>query len=258
MQDASFQFDVMPNCDPVAQSVAEFLKCDACLVCVATEFEFALAGRSGAGAAHTTGFALDDTLCTRTLHSNAVLRWPDVSQVTGLSDTGAVQTLDIKAYMGVPLRRSTGEVVGFVSAVHNAPRLWRSSDTHYLTTIAELLQARIECHLLQAEQDALSMALAENDGVLAALARVGGTSLTVQSANDTLLFVNQAVERELGLRDADVLALPALVRSVVGQGQATADLVVDLPERGATALRVRIIRCADGLLVADWTLGDAP
>ena len=44
------------------------------------------------------------------------------------------------------------------------------------------------------------------------------------------------------------------MRAVVEQGQAAAEQVVHLPDRGPVSLMVQIAHSADGMLLADWSL----
>ena len=204
MQDVCFQLSMMPNCDGLAQSVADYLHCDAAMVCVASDEDYVAVGCSEFPPSQPRVFPRDDLLITNTLYARTLVRVTDMAAEPGLRTAGSTRDLDVKAYLGVPLQRSDGDVVGTLSAISHSPRIWRDSDTHCLLTMAELLQTRIDRHLLQLELDSLCGALAENDAALVALAGVGDKALTVQNAAGELIFVHRAVQAELGLSDRDI------------------------------------------------------
>lgn len=76
------------------------------------------------------------TFCHYTLTSPEPLVLDDVTVLPDLADVPTVQTLGVRAYVGVPLVTSEGHVLGSFCAVDMQPRQWRERDLEVLTELA--------------------------------------------------------------------------------------------------------------------------
>ena len=59
-------------------------------------------------------------------------------------DNPAVRNLTIAAYCGVPIRLSSGLVLGSLCAIDTQPRTWTRADEHLLGDLAEVAAACME------------------------------------------------------------------------------------------------------------------
>ncbi|WP_223423386.1 GAF domain-containing protein [Tateyamaria pelophila] len=238
-----------------AQSVEATLNCKACLISVVHDEALAALGRTSVEpmAANQTASARD-SICAHTVRHGAPVRVPDISRDPSLRDLPTVRALKVEAYIGVPLRLSTGEVVGAICGLSSEPRIWTEGEVCYMVAMADLIESKIERHILRFEQSQLSKALAETDAILSALAEFPDRALTVQSASGELLFVSLAVQTVIGLDSLDMLRLPRQVNAILDSGENEAVLRLETFGRSGPEVRVQILPIKSGLILTDWTL----
>jgi len=254
MDESSIDFGNMAEFDAVAESISARLRCDLSLVSIVQDDALRALGHSG-GAAYRGDrtMAARDTVCARTIGQGTPLRVPDVRQHPGMRDAPSVAAMKIGAYLGVPLRLEDGRVVGAVCAIAHAPRIWSDGELAYLTAVADLVESKIERHVLRFEQMALSAALAENDAILTTLAETRGKALTVHNDAGELVFANTALRTDLGLSYQELLVLPRAAQRIARDGAQTGAISVDLPGRPNQALSVFLHEAKSGLTLAEWS-----
>ncbi|TVQ38021.1 MAG: sensor domain-containing diguanylate cyclase [Geminicoccaceae bacterium] len=96
-----------------------------------------------------------DSMCQFVIASGAPLLVEDAREVAFLRDKGVVAYMNVVAYLGVPLRAPTGEVIGAVCAVESHPRSWCDADVGWLSDLAEILRTELKLRH-EAGHDALT------------------------------------------------------------------------------------------------------
>lgn len=106
------------------------------------------------------------TFCHYALTSNEALVLEDVTQAAVFRDVPTVQSLGVRAYIGIPLRTDDGHVLGSFCAVDFKPKQWTEQDVEVLVELAH--SALREIRLRKALQDADAL----NQQLLAQLQKV--------------------------------------------------------------------------------------
>lgn len=250
-------FSNLSEFDVVAQSISAKLGCTASLISVTRgDILFAL-GHSGAtsGRINRSNLARD-TICDRTVRAEKPLQINSIEADAVLRDIPAVRALGIGAYMGVPIKmQQSGATVGAICALSSSARIWRDSEMAYLAGVTELVESKIERHVLYYEQQALSEALAENDAILSVLAQVQGKAMTIHNAQGDLVYASSAMHGELKLSDRDMLALPDVTRELRRRNEWSGVVKVMLPPPTCTELKVQMSQVGQGLILAEWACG---
>lgn len=178
--------------DPHARIVAELLECDAAQVSIIGHRRQHLLGRHGLsdwfGERRRT--PLDQSLDRTVADRDAALRVDDMAADPSLREHPARTALGVEAYLGVPLRAPSGEVVGAVSAIHRAPRPWTDADLSQLQALRDLVQVelgsllRSRQHRTRAEEVALLLSTLRHElgGELAIV--LGGIETAMLSGID--------------------------------------------------------------------------
>ena len=131
----------------------------------------------------------------------------DAREVDFLKSNLAIRDLGVIAYAGVPLRLSTGEVLGSFCAIESKPRVWTGAELESLQTLADAAMAELdlrETSRLLAEREAQLRILLDNSEELVCSFAVSGE----------IIFVNRAWCETMGYTpeeaaDLDVMALVA-------------------------------------------------
>lgn len=239
----------------VAQSIEATLNCKSCLISVVSEEALTALGRSSVEpAAANSAASARDSICAHTVQHGAPVRVPDISRDPDLRNLPTVRALQVEAYIGVPLRLSGGEVVGAICGLSSEPRIWTEDEVLYMLSMADLIESKIERHILRFEQSQLSRALAETDAILSALTEFPDRALTVQDEAGELLFVSLALQTLTGLDSLDMLRLPGHVKAVMNAGETTAQVRVEKDGSAGPHMQVRVLPIKSGLILADWSL----
>ncbi|WP_420013699.1 GAF domain-containing protein [Tateyamaria sp.] len=251
----SIDFSNMAEFSALAHSVQAALNCKGCLISIVHEDALVALGRPPeVNTAANRAVSARDLICAHTVRQGAPVRVTDIAKDLALRNTPAVAALGIGAYVGVPLRLESGEVVGAMCGLSSEPRLWTQGEVEYMLAVADLAESKIERHILRFEQRALSAALAETDAILSVLAELRDRALTVQNTDGDLVFANLAVRSQLGLSYLDVMRLPPRVAAVLEEGHPEAEMTLTVPGRGAIRVLVRVSPVKSGLILADWTV----
>ncbi|WP_299042575.1 GAF domain-containing protein [uncultured Tateyamaria sp.] len=257
MAELTLDVSNMAEFDALAQSVAAKLNCALSLVSVLQDDALLALGHSSADEPFSERSVLArDTICVHTMQAGAALRVPDVHADRRFRDAPTVRTMNIGAYMGVPLRSDDGTPMGAMCALSASPRIWSNAELAYLEAIADLVESKIERLVLRYEQKALSDALAENDAILTTLAEASGTAITIHNDAGELVFANDATRADLELTYQELLVLPHAAQRLASGGARSGDVSVDMPGRPSHALHVQLYAPKAGLTLAEWSRTD--
>lgn len=140
--------------DPHARIVANLLECDAALVSVIGPRHQHLLGRHGLAGPleQRRRTPLEQSLDRIVVDRDTPLRLDDLATDPAFRDHPARTGLGVEAYLGVPLRAPSGEIVGAVCAIHHSPRQWSGEDLDQLEAMRDLVQVELR-PLLRARQD---------------------------------------------------------------------------------------------------------
>ena len=140
--------------DGHAHAVRRVLGCDASLVTVLDADSQRFLGLSGleGSARARRGTPLDRSLCRLVAARDAPLQLDDLAAEPAFRDHPARTELGIEAYLGVPLRAPSGEVVGAVCGLGHTPHAWTDGDLDRLHAMRDLVQVGLR-PLLRATHD---------------------------------------------------------------------------------------------------------
>ena len=128
--------------DAHAATLRSVLDCDAALVTVLDDDAQRFLGMHGMTGRpqKRRGTPLDRSLCRDVAASEETLRLDDLSTDGDYRRHPALTHLGVEAYIGVPLRAPSGEVVGAVCGLHNSPHAWSDGDLQHLERVRDLVQ----------------------------------------------------------------------------------------------------------------------
>lgn len=251
----NIDFSNLDDFGAIAQSVEAKLNCKTCLISVVHEDALAALGRTAVEpGVSISSTSAPDSICTHVIRNGAPVRVPDISRNPLLRNAPTVRALDVEAFIGVPIRLNGGEIVGAICGLSSEPRIWTEGEVQYMLAMSDLVECRIERFILRYEQSRFSVALAETDAILSALAEVPDRALTVQNPEGELVFVSKALQAVIGLDGPDVQRLPRHVKSVLDAGENWADLQFKSVGKTGPHVRVRVSPIKSGLILAEWAL----
>lgn len=139
--------------DPHARIIADLLEVDAAQVSIIGHRRQHLLGRHGLAGAlgERRRTPLEQSLDRVVADRDALLRVEDMAADPSLREHPARTGLGVEAYLGVPLRAPSSEVVGAVAAIHRAPRPWTDEDLTQLQAMRDLVQVELR-RLLRSRQ----------------------------------------------------------------------------------------------------------
>ena len=156
------------------------------------------------------------TFCHYAIASDVPLVINDTQAHPVYSQVPTVRSLGVAAYVGIPLKLSTGEVIGSFCAVDSKPRQWSDRDVRVLSELAFSALREIELRMAFSTADERATE-AENARRLAARNESdirGKHELILASTADAIFgldsngrvtFVNRAATTMLGWTAADLL-----------------------------------------------------
>ena len=127
----------------------------------------------------------------------------DAREVDFLKSNLAIRDLGVIAYAGVPLRLSTGEVLGSFCAIESKPRVWTGAELESLQTLADAAMAELdlrETSRLLAEREAQLRILLDNSEELVCSFAVSGE----------IIFVNRAWCETMGYTPEEAAGLDVM------------------------------------------------
>ena len=150
---------------------------------------------------------LSHSFCQYVVATGEPLVVEDARNVDFLRSNIAIHDLNVIAYAGVPLRLSTGEVLGSFCAIENEPRAWTAAELESLKTLADAAMAELdlrETSRLLLDRESQLRVLLDNSEELVCSFGVRGE----------ILYVNRAWCETLGYSaeeamELDIMALVA-------------------------------------------------
>jgi len=258
MADFAFDFSHTDEFDKLARTIKTKLNCQRSLISVCQDDALLALGHSTRQTRlEDRLYPARDTICTYAIQTDAPLRVADVPSHSCWRHAPVSITMNIGAYLGVPIRLSDGEPIGALCALSNDPRIWCDDELAYLETMADLIGSKIERLMLRYEQKALSDALAENDAILTTLAETSGKAITVHNDAGELVFANAALRADLELTYQELLTLPHVAQQLASGGTSSGAVSVSAPGRPSHALHVQLYAPKEGLTLAEWSRSDA-
>lgn len=143
---------------------------------------------------------LSHSFCQYVVATGEPLVVEDSRDIDFLRSNLAIRDLNVIAYAGVPLRLSTGEVLGSFCAIENEPRVWTEAELESLKTLADAAMAEIdlrETSRLLAEREAQLRVLLDNSEELVCSFGMRGE----------ITYVNRAWCETLGYSAAEAVEL---------------------------------------------------
>ncbi len=93
---------------------------------------------------------LDMSFCRHVVEEGRPVVVTDARLDPDFCNNRAIDVLGVVAYLGVPLRLASGELVGALAAIDGAPRTWTDGDLARLSSAAELVMAAMSERLSEA------------------------------------------------------------------------------------------------------------
>lgn len=87
------------------------------------------------------GTPLDMSFCRHVVEDGRPVIVPDAHRDPDFCHNGAVEALGVVAYLGVPLRLGSGELVGALAAIDDQPRQWTDGDLKRLASAGDLVMS---------------------------------------------------------------------------------------------------------------------
>ncbi|MBP0483181.1 GAF domain-containing protein [Sagittula salina] len=94
-------------------------------------------------ASEARGTPLTHSFCQYVASTGEPLMVNDAREDPLLADNGAVHDLNVVAYLGVPVRAPTGEVLGSFCVIDDSPRTWTQQDLDALNDLVAMLEAEL-------------------------------------------------------------------------------------------------------------------
>jgi PAS domain S-box-containing protein len=156
------------------------------------------------------GAPLAYSICRHVVESGAPLVVDDVRRHPLLRSNPAARELGWIAYAGVPLVTGQGFVIGALSVIDAAPRLWSERDVALLRDLAASAVSEIELHSLRSRAPA-GPAPRSGNGSAAPPAGfdAAGIPMGVVSADGRWIRVNRALVEFLGYPEKELVGAPA-------------------------------------------------
>lgn len=149
---------------------------------------------------------LSHSFCQYVVAGDAPLVVTDARTHTVLRDNLAIESLDVIAYCGVPLRDGEGNVLGSLCVIDGHPKIWTDADVGMLVDLAAMLRAELrlgEALRLADEREAarsqmLSALSHDLRGPLAAVRGLATTALrhAERLTAEEVAVMLQAIERQ--------------------------------------------------------------
>ncbi|GGF80332.1 Two-component sensor histidine kinase, contains HisKA and HATPase domains [Mameliella alba] len=104
-------------------------------------------------AAEQRGTPLSHSFCQYVVSSEEPLVVPDAEADSLVCDNSAVQDLNVRAYLGVPIRSPDGHVLGSFCVIDDKPRDWTSDDIAKMRDIADMIESDLRLRETLEERD---------------------------------------------------------------------------------------------------------
>lgn len=94
--------------------------------------------------AFVTGLPLSHSACQHAIRTKRALRIEDARHHALVCTSPAIGTLGIVAYLGVPLVRASGDAIGTLCAIDDAPRTWTKEEVRRLEDLGRIVMAYLD------------------------------------------------------------------------------------------------------------------
>lgn len=135
---------------------------------------------------------LSYSFCKHVVASDEPLIISDARECPVFSENLAVKDLGVVAYLGIPLRMGSGEVLGSFCVIDSQPRVWTEQEIHTLKVLTDCVMTEIE---LRAEilhrKDAMGQVSKLNT-------ELEGKAAMLETANKELEAFAHAITHDLG------------------------------------------------------------
>lgn len=240
--------------------------------------------------AKVCGTPLSSSFCQYVVTSDRPLAVRDAREHALLSTNGAVEGLDVVAYLGTPIHAADGQVIGSLCAIDHAPHDWTEDQAAALRDLASIIETELALRHSMAER---AMILTElNHRVKNLFAMVGGmVRLARREHQDADALAADIEARVNALARAHQLIVPAsaldrdpatgvplgdLLASLLSPydargardrlqisgpnvplgPQATTHLALALHELATNSVKYGALCSPDGQLRLDWAVSD--
>ena len=143
------------------------------------------------------------SFCQYVVTTNEPLVVEDARNVDFLRSNLAIRDLGVIAYAGVPLRLSTGEVLGSFCAIDSVPHAWTATEMEALHTLADAAMAELDLreasNLLAVREAQLRILLDNSEELVCSFGRAGD-----------IVYVNRAWCETLGYTAEEATQLVVL------------------------------------------------
>ncbi|WP_295533112.1 HWE histidine kinase domain-containing protein [uncultured Thioclava sp.] len=154
---------------------------------------------------------LSHSFCRHVVENDSSLIVSDARQDPRVRDNGAVDDLNVIAYLGVPLRTIEGDVLGSFCVIGHEPRVWTDEDHATLLDLAAGVEAEIRLRRqtnLAHQEHEVFRAILDQMPIGVALAEAG-TGRLLDANNTARNLMGAAVEVSAGLANSGLQAFDA-------------------------------------------------
>jgi GAF domain-containing protein len=138
-----------PDLDQFTELAAKMLDVPVSVITLIDEDHQLYASQTGVAPAGTAlgETSLEYSFCQFAITSREPLRIDDATTHPLVSSNPAVDTRNMKAYVGIPLIVGGDQAVGTLCAIDSTPRHWSDHEVDVLNDLAEILTAQLDSTL---------------------------------------------------------------------------------------------------------------
>ena len=132
--------------DRLTAMVSFMVKAPVALISLVDDHRQVFAGAHGLARpwAQTRQTPLSHSFCQHVVTSGAPLVVEDSRADARVAGNGAIDDLNVQAYLGVPLVTQDGHTLGALCAIDGQPRAWKTTDLATLTALADTVARELE------------------------------------------------------------------------------------------------------------------
>ena len=116
----------------------------------------------------------------------------------------------VRAYLGVPLRTPSGDVLGSVCVVDRVPRRWEPRDRELLDDLAAAATTEIELRMQMRERATAEAALRDSERLFRSLIENANDMVLLLDGDHVIRYVSPACERATGIPVSSLVGQVAL------------------------------------------------
>lgn len=179
-------------------------------------------------AARERGTPLSHSFCQYVVSTGEPLMVADARENPLLADNGAVADLNVIAYLGVPVRAPTGEVLGSFCVIDSMPRAWTQDDLDALSDLVSMLEAELTLRHTLRERDVILQEM--NHRIRNLFSLIGGMVRIDRRAATSAHDLAESITRRLeALNAAHQMIVPVVeAQARFGIGAPLGDLMAKL------------------------------